>query len=92
MDRDFEIILEDLQEKRTFTARGYKRTIPVQEEWAGYFSSNAVFNVDPVRILFYTKEAKEKLRVVDLFRRMDTDDSTKISRHEIAKALRVSDR
>lgn len=86
MDKDFVPILKKLQEDRIFMAR-YDLELPINKGEVKKIDPNNIFNIDPIRILFFMKE---HLRTIDLFLKLDKDSSNSLTRDELQFAFEVS--
>lgn len=85
VDKDFDGILKQIQDNRTFIVR-YDLSLPVSKNTVSKIDSKNIFNIDPVRILFYMKE---NLRTIDLFMKVDKDGSKRLDKEEMRLAFEV---
>lgn len=86
MDKEFDEILRKIQESRMFIVR-YDLSLPLNKGTITQIDPKNIFNIDPVRILYYMKE---HLRTIDLFMKVDTDGDNHLSREEMKYAFEVS--
>lgn len=85
VDKEFESVLEKIREKRLFTVR-YDTSLPVNKGAAVKVDPKNVFNIDPIRILYFMKE---HLRTIDLFLKFDKDSNNCLTRDEMQLAFEV---
>ena len=85
VDKEFEKILKEIQESRLLMVK-YDHSLPLNKGEVTNIDPKNVFNIDPVRILFYMKE---HLRTIDLFLKVDRDGSNSLSREEMKYAFEV---
>lgn len=83
--KEFESVLEKIREKRLFTVR-YDTSLPVNKGAAVKVDPKNVFNIDPIRILYFMKE---HLRTIDLFLKFDKDSNNCLTRDEMQLAFEV---
>ena len=86
VDKEFERLLKQIQEERLFIVR-YDTSLPLQRRKQSRVDPNNIYNIDPMRILFFMKE---HLRTIDLFLKIDTDGDGLLSREEMKYAFEVS--
>ena len=86
VDKDFKDTLEKIQEERMFNVR-YELALPMNKAEVKRIDPQNVFNIDPIRILFFMKE---HLRTIDLFLKIDKDSSNGLTREEMQYAFEVS--
>ena len=92
VDKEFDVIVDEIQERSPAFKVIYQRSLPIHKEKYELLKKGAEkrdtapYNVDPVRILYYTKK---NLRLLDLFNRIDKDKSARLDRDEMRKALEV---
>ncbi|CAC5423312.1 unnamed protein product [Mytilus coruscus] len=79
VDKEFDPLLETLQDERLFMAR-YDISLPVRKGVVSNIDSKNVFNIDPIRILYFMKE---HMRTIDMFLKFDKDNSNSLSREEL---------
>ena len=65
----------------------YDLSLPLNKGAFTEIDPKNIFNIDPVRILYYMKE---HLRTIDLFLKVDTDGDNTLSREEMKYAFEVS--
>lgn len=85
VDKDFLKTLEEIQKRRVFIAR-YDMALPLNKGKIYMSDPKNIFNIDPVRILFFMKE---HLRTIDLFLRIDRDVNNSLTREEMRVAFEV---
>lgn len=85
VDKEFESVLEKIREKRLFTVR-YDTSLPVNKGAAVKVDPKNVFNIDPIRILYFMKE---HLRTIDLFLKFDKDSNNCLTRDEMQLAFEM---
>ncbi|KAJ8298302.1 hypothetical protein KUTeg_024833 [Tegillarca granosa] len=85
VDKDFVPTLKKLQEDRIFMAR-YDLELPINKGEVKKIDPNNIFNIDPIRILFFMKE---HLRTIDLFLKLDKDSSNSLTRDELQFAFEM---
>lgn len=85
VDKEFEGILREIQDSRFLIVR-YDHSLPLNKGQVSQIDPKNIFNIDPVRILFYMKE---HLRTLDLFLKVDRDGSNSLSRDEMKFAFEV---
>ncbi|XP_060565677.1 leucine-rich repeat-containing protein 74B-like isoform X2 [Ruditapes philippinarum] len=83
VDKEFEKILKEVQASR-FMVVTYDHSLPLNKGEIKNTDPKNVFNIDPIRILFYMKE---HLRTLDLFLKVDRDGSNSLSRDEMKFAF-----
>ncbi|XP_053400502.1 leucine-rich repeat-containing protein 74B-like [Mercenaria mercenaria] len=83
VDKEFEGILKQIQESRLLIVR-YDHSLPLNKGEISHVDPKNIFNIDPIRILFYMKE---HLRTIDLFLKVDRDGSNSLSRDEMKFAF-----
>jgi hypothetical protein len=86
VDKEFDPLLEEIQKNRLFMAR-YDISLPVRKGVVSKIDSKNVFNIDPIRILYFMKE---HMRTIDMFLKFDKDNSNSLSRDELHFAFEVS--
>ena len=64
----------------------YDMALPVNKTPAKTYDPTNIFNIDPIRILYFMKE---HMRTIDLFLKLDTDGSNTLTRDEMAFAFEV---
>ncbi|XP_063413357.1 leucine-rich repeat-containing protein 74A-like isoform X2 [Mytilus trossulus] len=79
VDKEFDPLLENIQDERLFMAR-YDISLPVRKGVVSNIDSKNVFNIDPIRILYFMKE---HMRTIDMFLKFDKDNSNSLSREEL---------
>ena len=87
VDKDFNEVLKQIQEKRIFIVR-YDTALPLNKAVVSKVDPKNIFNIDPVRILYFMKE---HLRTIDLFLKVDRDKNHFLSRDEMKYAFEVSE-
>lgn len=85
MDKEFNSVLEKIQKKRMFIVR-YDSSLPVNKGSVPTVDPKNIFNIDPIRILYFMKE---HLRTIDLFLKFDKDSSNSLTRDEMQFAFEV---
>lgn len=85
MDKEFDGILRDVRENRMLIVR-YGKSLPLNKDPITNTDPKNVFNVDPIRILFYMKE---HLRTIDLFLKVNRFGDNMLSRDEMKYAFEV---
>lgn len=85
VDKEFEGILREIQDSRMFIVR-YDMSLPLNKGAITQIDPKNIFNIDPIRILYYMKE---HLRTIDLFLKVDTDGDHHLSREEMKYAFEV---
>lgn len=85
MDKEFEQVLEKIRKKKPFVVR-YDESLPVNKGAVSKVDSKNVFNIDPIRILYFMKE---HLRTIDLFLKFDKDSNNFLTRDEMQLAFEV---
>ena len=87
MDKEFDEVLKQIQEHRLFFVR-YEAALPLVKTQVSQVDSKNIYNIDPIRILYFMKE---HLRTIDLFLKFDKDCSNFLTRDEMKYAFEVSD-
>ena len=85
VDKFFENTLKEIQEDRILLVR-YQLALGTGKAALASTEDTNVFNIDPVRILFFMKQ---HLRTIDLFLKYDKDHSGSLSREEMKYAFEV---
>ncbi|RUS80740.1 hypothetical protein EGW08_011504 [Elysia chlorotica] len=85
VDRDFEPMLEELQGERLLLVR-YDAALMSQRNNPSKVDPKNIFNIDPVRILFFMKQ---HLRTIDLFLKIDKDISGSLTKDEMRYAFQL---
>ncbi|XP_069129546.1 leucine-rich repeat-containing protein 74B-like isoform X3 [Argopecten irradians] len=85
VDKDFQPILEEIQKTRMFIVR-YDMALPLNKAKVFKADPKNIFNIDPVRILFFMKE---HLRTIDLFLKIDKDSDNSLTREEMQFAFEL---
>ena len=85
VDKDFEPLLEEMQSERLFLVR-YDAALKSQRQAPSRVDPKNIFNIDPVRILFFMKQ---HLRTIDLFLKIDKDISGSLTKDEMRYAFQV---
>ncbi|XP_021363227.1 leucine-rich repeat-containing protein 74B-like isoform X3 [Mizuhopecten yessoensis] len=85
VDKDFKSTLEEIQKIRMFIVR-YDMALPLNKARVFKADSKNIFNIDPVRILFFMKE---HLRTIDLFLKIDKDNDNSLTREEMQFAFEL---
>ena len=86
MDKDFQPMVDELQNQRAFTCR-YEHALPLNKGHVSEIDPQNILNIDPVRILYIMKE---HLRTIDLFLKVDKDNDCFLTKDEIKYAFEVS--
>ena len=86
VDKEFDKVLKEIQENRIFFVR-YETALPLCKGAVSQIDPKNIFNIDPIRILYFMKE---HLRTIDLFLKFDKDCSNYLSRDEMKFAFEVS--
>ena len=87
VDKDFEPMLEEIQQERLLLVR-YDAALMSQRNMPSKVDPKNIFNIDPVRILFFMKQ---HLRTIDLFLKIDKDISGSLTKDEMRYAFQVSE-
>ncbi|KAL5012126.1 hypothetical protein ScPMuIL_010677 [Solemya velum] len=86
VDKEFESILEKIRKTRELTVV-YDKALPLDKsDILEAVAKKNVFNIDPVKILYFLKE---HLRTIDLFLRFDRDRSNMITRDEMHHVFEI---
>ncbi|XP_048777210.1 leucine-rich repeat-containing protein 74A-like isoform X2 [Ostrea edulis] len=85
VDKEFNSVLEKIQKKRMFIVR-YDSSLPVNKGSVPTVDPKNIFNIDPIRILYFMKE---HLRTIDLFLKFDKDSSNSLTRDEMQFAFEM---
>ncbi|KAK3593534.1 hypothetical protein CHS0354_018613 [Potamilus streckersoni] len=85
VDKEFQTIVDTIQEKRIFLVR-YKEALPMNKGEVYKIDPTNIFDIDPVRILMFMKE---HMRSIDCFLKLDKDGSSQISREEMEYAFEL---
>lgn len=85
VDKEFEKILKEIQDSRLFIVR-FDQSLPLNKGPVSQIDPKNIFNIDPIRILFYMKE---HLRTIDLFMKVDKDGSNSLTREEMKFAFEM---
>ncbi|XP_060070211.1 leucine-rich repeat-containing protein 74B-like [Ylistrum balloti] len=85
VDKDFQPILDELQKNRMFIVR-YDMALPLNKAKVFKADPKNIFNIDPIRILFFMKE---HLRTIDLFLKIDKDSDNSLTREEMQFAFEL---
>nr|KAG5711604.1 hypothetical protein BaRGS_016786 [Batillaria attramentaria] len=85
VDKDFEGVLQKIQEERLFFVR-YDTSLPLQKRRKSSVDPKNVYNIDPLRILFFIKE---HLRTIDLFLKIDQNNDGLLTRDEMKYAFEL---
>lgn len=86
VDKEFDKILREIQDKRMFIVR-YDLSLPLSKGTVSKIDPKNIFNIDPVRILYYMKE---HLRTIDLLLNVDTEGDNNLTKEEMKFAFEVS--
>ena len=86
VDKEFDKVLKEIQDTRLFFVR-YETSLPLCKGSVSQIDPKNIFNIDPIRILYFMKE---HLRTIDLFLKFDKDCSNFLSRDEMKFAFEVS--
>ena len=85
VDKEFDNVLKEIQSNRIFLVR-YEAALPLTKGPVSQIDPKNIFNIDPIRILYFMKE---HLRTIDLFLKFDKDCSNFLSRDEMKYAFEV---
>ncbi|KAL8617171.1 hypothetical protein ACOMHN_014341 [Nucella lapillus] len=85
VDREFKPLLNQIQSQKLFFAR-YDASLPLQRRKESRVDPGNIYNIDPMRILFFMKE---HLRTLDLFLKIDTNNDGLLSREEMKYAFEL---
>ncbi|KAK3758293.1 hypothetical protein RRG08_004115 [Elysia crispata] len=85
VDKDFEPMLEEIQQERLLLVR-YDAALMSQRNMPSKVDPKNIFNIDPVRILFFMKQ---HLRTIDLFLKIDKDISGSLTKDEMRYAFQL---
>ncbi|XP_078323359.1 uncharacterized protein LOC111123633 isoform X3 [Crassostrea virginica] len=85
VDKEFEQVLEKIRKKKPFVVR-YDESLPVNKGAVSKVDAKNVFNIDPIRILYFMKE---HLRTIDLFLKFDKDSNNFLTRDEMQLAFEM---
>ncbi|XP_064637597.1 leucine-rich repeat-containing protein 74A-like [Lineus longissimus] len=90
VDKEFEAVLEEIQQDRIFVAK-FDHSLPINvENWSDRFKTlhvkdvDKTYTVDPIRLFFYLKS---NLRVIDMFREIDMDGDGMLAKEEVKNKL-----
>ncbi|KAK3099263.1 hypothetical protein FSP39_001818 [Pinctada imbricata] len=84
VDKFFADILSEIREKRPMFTVYYDMALPVNKTAATTYDPTNIFNIDPIRILYFMKE---HMRTIDLFLKLDKDGSNSLTRDEMLYAF-----
>lgn len=85
VDKDFEPMLEEMQQERLILVR-YDAALMSERKAPSRVDPKNIFNIDPVRILFFMKQ---HLRTIDLFLKIDKDISGSLTKDEMRYAFQL---
>ncbi|XP_061165315.1 leucine-rich repeat-containing protein 74A-like [Saccostrea echinata] len=85
VDKEFKSVLEKIQKKRMFIVR-YDTSLPLNTGTVTTADPKNIFNIDPIRILYFMKE---HLRTIDLFLKFDKDSNNCLTRDEMQFAFEM---
>ena len=87
VDKDFSKVLEEIQAERMFFVR-FDSSLPLLGRRESKVDPENIFNIDPMRILFFMKE---HLRTIDLFLKIDQNKDGFLTREEMKYAFEVKE-